>query len=124
MNSESSNNSNTPAAGPVMTSSKQPVQSAKNVDTQSVLKRYIFFWKYFLGFLFFEYVCKEILNFLIWDIRVLIPFVSLRVNLGDLVSEFVVSVSIDFWTRVLGERNKTYDIFLNVFSWSYVSLLI
>ncbi|CDP08518.1 unnamed protein product [Coffea canephora] len=38
MNSESSNNSNTPAAGPVMTSSKQPVQSAKNVDTQSVLK--------------------------------------------------------------------------------------
>ncbi|XP_027177876.1 ubiquitin-conjugating enzyme E2 20-like [Coffea eugenioides] len=39
MNSESSNNSNTPAAGPVMTSSKQPVQSAKNVDTQSVLKR-------------------------------------------------------------------------------------
>nr|XP_027079919.1 ubiquitin-conjugating enzyme E2 20-like [Coffea arabica] len=39
MNSESSNNSSTPAAGTVMTSSKQPVQSAKNVDTQSVLKR-------------------------------------------------------------------------------------
>ncbi|KAL3518847.1 hypothetical protein ACH5RR_021436 [Cinchona calisaya] len=39
MNSESSNNSNTPSTAPVMTSSKQPLQTAKTVDTQSVLKR-------------------------------------------------------------------------------------
>lgn len=39
MNSESSNNSNTPATAPVVTSSKQPLQTVKTVDTQSVLKR-------------------------------------------------------------------------------------
>lgn len=38
----SGNNSNTPATAQVMPSLKQTLPTAKTVDTQSVLKRYIF----------------------------------------------------------------------------------
>lgn len=67
----SGNNSNTPATAQVaMPSQKQTVSTAKTVDTQSVLKRSLFFSSNLIILIFMvrEYVCYLI--FLIWGFEI------------------------------------------------------